>query len=247
MLDLNSKQIFNQKTFALLTTKRLSAKENMLIDKELFEAFKASSMPIFRVYEWEESFTYGISQNIDTIKNWEHLKKYDYNYGQRMTGGGILFHGNDISYSLMIPSTFVKNLSVKESYEVICSFLLKFYESLGLKAAYAKDIEEISLAKSDYCQEGYEPYDILIHDKKSGYKKVGGNAQRRFKDTIFQHGSISIDNSTYSIGSSLEDLGVKISFKEARKLLADSFSSTFNVLFQKNRLNNINKDILYAS
>lgn len=237
MLDSNA-----NKTFALLTSQKLSAKENMLRDKELFEGFESSATPIFRVYAWQESFTYGISQNIDTIKNWEHLKKYDDNHGQRMTGGGILFHGNDISYSLMIPSSLVKNLTVKQSYELICSFLIEFYKSLGLNPMYAKDLESISLSKSQYCQEGYEPYDILIEGKKIGYKKVGGNAQRRFKDTIFQHGSISIDNSTYSIGNSLEDLGIKITFKEAKELLIKSFSTSFNVMFEEK-----NKDIVYAS
>ncbi len=226
-----------KKTFALLTSKRLSAKENMHIDKELFESFKPSSIPIFRVYVWEKSFTYGISQNIEKIKNLAQLKTYNQNYAQRMTGGGILFHGNDISYSLIIPILYVKNLSVKKSYELICSFLMEFYKSLGLKPQYAKDLKEITLSKSDYCQEGFEPYDILIEGKK-----IGGNAQRRTKDIIFQHGSICIDNSTYSLGNSLEDLGLKIGFEEAKDLLIKSFSNTFSVVFEKN-----NKDILYAS
>ncbi|PHS37223.1 MAG: ligase [Sulfurovum sp.] len=226
-----------KKTFSLITSQRLSAKENMHMDKELFESFKASDMPIFRVYAWEESFTYGVSQKINSIKNLNHLSKYKQNYAQRITGGGILFHGNDISYSLIIPTSYVKNLSVKQSYELVCNFLMEFYRSLGLNPVYAKDLEEIHLSKSDYCQEGFEPYDILVNGKK-----IGGNAQRRSKDTIFQHGSIGIDNSMYSMGNSLEDLGVKISFEEARILLLKSFENTFSVVFEQN-----NKDILYAS
>jgi len=228
MLDSNTK-----KTFALLASQRLSAKENMRIDKELFDGFNSLSTPIFRVYEWEASFTYGFSQKINTIKNLEHLNRYNQNHAQRLTGGGILFHGNDISYSLVIPTSFVENLSVKQSYELLCSFLLAFYKSLGLNPSYAKDLEDINLSKSDYCQEGFEPYDILVDGKK-----IGGNAQRRSKDTIFQHGSICVDNSVYSIGNSLEDLGVKISFKRARELLTESFSNTFNVIFDEK-----NKDI----
>jgi len=226
-----------KKNFALVTSGKLSAKENMLIDKELYDSFISSSLPIFRVYEWTESFTYGVSQNIDTIKNLNHIKSYNENYEQRMTGGGILFHGNDISYSLIIPTSLVKNLSVKESYELICGFLMEFYKSLGLKPIYAKDLESIELSKSQYCQDGYEPYDILIDGKK-----VGGNAQRRSKDIIFQHGSISIDNSTFSIGNSLKDLGIKISFEEAKELLIKSFKKIFNVVYEQK-----NQDILDAS
>lgn len=232
MLNSNSK-----KTFALLSSEKLSAKENMLIDKELFESFTLSETPIFRVYTWVESFTYGVSQKLDMIKDFEYLKKYKQNHAQRITGGGILFHGNDISYSLVLPTSHVENLSVKKSYELLCSFLLSFYKSLGLEPVYAKDLESINLSKSDYCQKGYEPYDILIDGKK-----IGGNAQRRAKNTIFQHGSISIDNSTYSLGNSLEDLGVKISFEKAKELLVSSFEETFNVVYKKN-----NEDICYAS
>ena len=226
-----------KKTFALVTSPRSSAKDNMLIDKELFDGFKSSNVPTFRVYEWEPSFTYGISQKLESIENLEYLKAFHDNHAQRMTGGGILFHGNDISYSLVIPTSYVKNLSVKESYELICGFLMEFYKELGLEPIYAKDLDTIELSKSEYCQEGYEPYDILINGKK-----VGGNAQRRTKDTIFQHGSISIDNSTYSMGSSLEDLGVKISFEEAKELLVKAFAKTFNIVYEQQ-----NRDILYAS
>ena len=226
-----------KKSFTLVTSPCSSAKENMLIDKELFDNFNSVSLPIFRVYEWEESFSYGVSQDIATIEKLQDLKKYNQNHAQRITGGGILFHGNDISYSLIIPTSLVKNLSVKESYELICSFLLEFYTSLGLKPIYAKDLKDIHLSKSQYCQEGFEPYDILINGKK-----IGGNAQRRSKDTIFQHGSISIDNSVKTIGNSLEDLGVKISYERAKDLLSKSFADTFNVVFEE-----YNKDTLHAS
>jgi len=225
------------KSFAFFTSERLSAVENMRIDKGLFDGFTPSDLPIFRVYAWEESFTYGVSQHIDTIKNLEHLKPYKQNHAQRMTGGGILFHGNDISYSLVLPTSYVKNLSVKESYELICGFLISFYRSLGLNPVYAKDVQDIDLLKSDYCQEGYEPYDILVEGKK-----VGGNAQRRSKNAIFQHGSISIDNSAYSMGHSLEDLGIKIHFEEAKKLLVKAFTDTFNVDFEEK-----GEGILHAS
>ena len=170
-------------------------------------------------------------------KDDDHLKKFGENHAKRMTGGGILFHGNDISYSLVIPTAYVKNLSVKESYEMICSFLMTFYKKLGLEPIYAKDMEQIELSASHYCQKGYEPYDILVNGKK-----IGGNAQRRTKEAIFQHGSISIDNTAYSMGSSLEDLGVKISYKEAKALIQESFAQSFNVELEQK-----GQEILHAS
>jgi lipoate-protein ligase A len=41
--------------------------------------------------------------------------------------------------------------------------------------------------KTAFCFAGKEEYDLLIKGRK-----MGGNAQRRFKDVIFQHGSIPI-------------------------------------------------------
>lgn len=211
------------KRVALLESPQAGAKENMAIDKALLEAFKPSSIPILRLYSWSPSFTYGISQKPKDIKPFSNLE-----YAQRMTGGGILFHGNDISYSLILPVSYLKNFSVKESYEVICLFLMRFYHSLGLEPTYAKDKEEIILSSSAYCQEGFEPYDIIIDDKK-----IGGNAQRRGREVIFQHGSIPLYRSQYhTMGYTLEDVGICIDFQEAKKLLLEAFKKTFHILYE---------------
>ncbi len=217
------------KSFSLYNSGTISAKENMKIDEELFSNFSSSSKAIFRVYAWEKSYTYGISQDIKKIKNHPELLAYKDNYAKRITGGGILFHGNDISYSLVIPLSYVKNLSVKKSYEIVCSFLLVFYKKLGLNPIYAKDSADINLSKSEYCQKGYEPYDILIDGLK-----FGGNAQRRTKSLLFQHGSISLNNSCQTAYNSLEDLDIKLSYDEAKELLIQSFEETFSVSFVKN-------------
>jgi len=218
----------SSKDFLLLESGTLSAKDNMQKDEDLVNNFTASSLPIFRVYTWEKSFTYGMSQKIDDIKDNTVLIEFKDNHAKRITGGGILYHGNDISYSLLIPASYVKNLSVKESYELICSFLLEFYKNLGLKAIFAKDDKSINLSASPYCKSGYEAYDILVNGKK-----VGGNAQRRKKELVFQHGSISIDKSCGITSDCLEDLGINISFNDAKTSLINAFKTTFNVSFQQ--------------
>ena len=88
----------------------------------------------------------------------------------------------------------------------------------------------IQLSKSEYCQVGFEAYDILVNGQK-----IGGNAQRRTKKAIFQHGSIpvtsvkkgnTIDN---KIGISLEDIGKNIDFETVQNKLTQSFEDTFDV------------------
>ena len=208
----------------------------MRIDKELLESFSHAKKPTLRIYSWEKSFTYGVSQKMEDLQSFANLQSFEDNHAQRLTGGGILFHGNDISYSIVVPTSYFPSLNVKESYELLCTFLLDFYTNLGLEPHYAKDLASIELARSEFCQEGYEPYDIII----SG-KKIGGNAQRRTKEVIFQHGSINIDNTYPFMGTSLEDLDVKISYKQAQKKLIESFAEAFNVVYEEDT-----EELVYA-
>lgn len=214
--------IFNNK-FRFIISQNLSAKANSSIDSALFKAFKKDSLPVLRLYSWQDSVTFGLSQNPSDYVTL--LKEYKNNFAKRITGGGVLFHGHDISYSLIIPTSYIQNKGVKETYELICSFILEFYSSFGLKANFAKDIEEIILSKNAFCQVGFEAYDIIINGKK-----IGGNAQKRSKNVIFQHGSIPLKtiekNERY--GSSLEDFSINIDFNQAKEALQKAFIKTFN-------------------
>lgn len=233
MLDTSSK-----KSFRLILSGTLSARENMAIDKALFENFSNTGEPVLRIYTWQKSFTFGISSEIAKVKDKKELLPYGSNYAKRMTGGGILFHGNDISYSLVIPSSYMHGLNVKESYEKICKFLLNFYTSLGLKALYAKDDKSIHKSHNEFCQLGFEDYDIVINGEK-----IGGNAQRRTKGIIFQHGSIGIfdlDDSLHT-GNSLKSFDINISYEEATKKLIQSFEKTFSVVLKDSILDDKEK------
>lgn len=194
----------------------LGPKENMELDKSLLEAKE----PTFRLYTWEKnSFSIGRSQDIEDIRDREKLGS---NWTKRLTGGGVLLHGFDLSYSITMPTKALGSKSVKESYEYLCSFLLHFYKNLGLHVEYAKDTS-LDLSKNEFCQVGFEPYDIICQGKK-----LGGNAQRRTKKMLLQHGSIPLkkDNRSFS-GYSLEELGVIIEEKETKEALKNSFLKTF--------------------
>ena len=215
----------------------------MAIDESLTLSFEENDMPIFRLYSWEPSFTLGISQK---ISDYEYLKKeYKNNYAKRITGGGVLFHGHDLSYSLILPASYLHTLNVKESYEKICTFLLDFYKSIGLNALYVKDDENIKLSKSQFCQVGFEAYDIIVNGLK-----MGGNAQRRTKKFIFQHGSIPLkkivqhNQNQSEIGNGLYDLGIKLSFHEVEQLVMKAFEKTFNIKFDISSLKEKEKEKL---
>jgi len=212
-------------TWRFIDTSSLTAHENMELDESLLQ----SNEPIFRLYTWKSSsFTIGRSQKIENIKD---AKKFGDNWAQRMTGGGLLLHGFDVSYTIIVPTKLLGNRNVKESYEYLCGFLLNFYKKLGLHVEYAKDCLASSLSKSIFCQDGFEPYDMIIKGKK-----IGGNAQRRTKNFIHQHGSIPLRNDNRKFaGHSLEEFGITITEKETKELLKQSFMDVFDAKFYEKK------------
>jgi lipoate-protein ligase A len=224
----------NNSNFRFIVSKKSSAKLNMATDEALLKSFEDGDLPILRVYSWNDSFTLGVSQK---ISDYEYLlKDFSKDYAKRVTGGGVLFHGHDLSYSLILPSSYMQGLSIKESYEKICTFLLNFYKSLGLNAIYAKDDKNIQLSKSPFCQVGFEAYDILANGIK-----IGGNAQRRTKKVIFQHGSIPLEeksNDNIQIGSNLKsNFNIDISYEKAISIVKETFEKSFDVKLTQSELN----------
>jgi lipoate-protein ligase A len=108
----------------------------------------------------------------------------------------------------------------------LCKFLFEFYKILGFSASFAKDTD-LKLSKSKYCQEGFEPYDVIIMGKK-----IGGNAQKWSKNRLLQHGSIPIKKLIHPYaGYSLEDFDVRIDENEAKELLKYAFQKSYDVRF----------------
>ncbi len=207
----------------LIDSPTLSASENISIDESLLEVFDGT--PILRLYSWKpNSYTLGRFQKIEQI---EQKERFGDDWARRMTGGGLLLHGFDLSYTLILPIDFLGSKSVKESYEYICSFLIHFYKTLGLDVEYAKDCISSPQSSSPFCQAGFESYDMIYDGKK-----IGGNAQKRSREILFQHGSMPLakDSREFS-GHSLEEFGIVLSVPEAKELLIKSFQETFDATF----------------
>ncbi|MBN2830877.1 MAG: lipoate--protein ligase family protein [Candidatus Omnitrophica bacterium] len=164
----------------------------MALDEKIFFCYLKDGIPVLRIYSWQSpSFTYGVSQkNPGQEINLSQCVKDGIHLAKRMTGGGILFHNDEITYSLTCSKEDIgEDKSVFVSYRNICAFLISFYKSLGLKPAFAIEAEGFNdrFSAHPLCSASREKYDIVINGKK-----IGGNAQKRNRDAIFQHGSIPI-------------------------------------------------------
>jgi len=167
--------------------------ENMATDEALLQSFDLdSSQPVLRFYGWSPpALSLGCFQNVDDILDLQCCRAAGVPVVRRITGGGIIFHADELTYSMVCaPHQIPATKSIKDSFRVLTGFLFQFYSNLGLNAAYALDSGangEKFGERTPFCFAGKETFDILINGRK-----IGGNAQRRMKQVIFQHGSIPL-------------------------------------------------------
>lgn len=217
----------------------------MALDAAIFARYLKDAIPVFRVYAWAEpSFTFGASQKPESEIDVKCCERNGVGIAGRMTGGGVLFHNDEITYSFACGKADVgEPASALVSYREICAFLIKFYNTIGLSASFAceaPDFKDKSVPH-ELCSASHEKYDIVIKEKK-----IGGNAQKRTRQAIFQHGSIpcSIDWSAmgryvkglpddiYRHVTTLAQELVKVPDKNIlEQKLIDAFAVTFDVKF----------------
>ena len=240
---------------------------NMACDEAIFNHYPQKRVPTLRIYGWSRPFvSLGYFQKAAQVLNLDISEREKIPFVRRITGGAAILHSQEITYSLTL-STRDLNLSssVKESYRILTSFLLMFYKKLSLHAYFAVDICNGSLGRyGNFCFSSHENFDILINGIK-----IGGNAQKRSKELIFQQGSIpaklhfgAIRKVIKNIPQDLEEksqglfyfLGKSVDIYRLKEKAAISFKETSNVDLgngdlskeEKDSLRNLKKD-KYAS
>ena len=188
-----------------------SATFNMAADEFLMESQKnLNVLPVLRIYFWDSpAVSVGYFQNVREVAR--RLGEEAGVIVRRITGGGLVAHGRDLTFSLCLKNDNpVLPTEVKMSY-------LKVNEALrmGLKDLYKEldyaDCKTVPSGRPDekrVCFERPSCYDLLI-----GKKKVVGASQRR-KDGVILH------QSTVFLSDSRDILTEKIlkGFREAWKI-----------------------------
>lgn len=178
----------------LIDTGPLDGPGNMAVDEALLAAFDPQrSAPVLRLYGWEPpALSLGRYQRADEVLDLSRCAAAGVPVVRRITGGGVIYHAEELTYSIVCaPHQMPPSPSIKESFRVLTGFLCRFYARLGLSACYAVEQQPGALLgeRAPFCFAGRESYDILVNGRK-----IGGNAQRRLKQVIFQHGSIPLRN-----------------------------------------------------
>jgi len=158
----------------------------MAFDEALAEGVRAGGPPVLRFYSWSPGcLSLGRFQNLsdgltDEARSGPLVR--------RMTGGGGIWHDDELTYSLACTTADLPDAGVKASFERLCGFLVDTWRSLGWNAGFAKDAGRDGGPLGLYtpaCFAGQEEYDIVVDGRK-----LGGNAQRRDRTLVFQHGSL---------------------------------------------------------
>jgi len=183
-------------TWRLIDTGPLDGPANMALDESLLTCFDpANSRPVLRLYGLAPpSFSVGKFQRAADVLHLERCASEGIAVVRRITGGGCIFHADELTYSIICAPEHIDGVSgVKESYRRLCGFLLLAYRKLSLSPSFAVDSSPQGTRhgqRTQLCFAGREEYDITVKGRK-----LGGNAQRRVRGIIFQHGSIPLSGS----------------------------------------------------
>lgn len=231
-------------TWRYLDTGFASGPLNMATDEALLGLFNPQiSEPILRTYGWAPpALSLGRFQNSEEVLEMDLCRCNAVSIVRRLSGGGAIYHADELTYSIVCsPGHIPPAASVKDSFRVLTGFLIDFYRSLGLDACYAVDTasnpDRLGV-RTAFCFAGKETFDIVIDGRK-----IGGNAQRRLKNTIFQHGSIPIinrahhglqymkDRSPQYVDNtvSLSDCGISEDLTTLKRMLIQAFRRCMDV------------------
>ena len=169
-----------ESTWFILNSGLGDAAENMACDEALLEASSSQNHPAVRFYGWEKpAATFGYFQRYADVSVLTHLRPLI----RRPTGGGLVLHDGDWTYSVSIPPTDAWfALRAVESYQRIHEWVQAAFHDLGI----ATTLSPCCVPEGPgQCFVGAEQFDLL-HDGA----KIAGAAQRRRKDGLLIQGSI---------------------------------------------------------
>ncbi|KAB0669457.1 lipoate--protein ligase family protein [Oryzomonas sagensis] len=231
-------------TWRLIEDGPRTGAENMAIDEALLCSFDpVRSHPVLRLYGWQPpALSLGRFQKAAEVLDLERCRAGGVPIVRRITGGGTIYHADEVTYALVCsPDQIPPASSIKDSFRILTGFLIALYRDLGLEVSYALDAvsPDVRLGeRTPFCFAGKESFDILVRGKK-----IGGNAQRRQKGIIFQHGSLPLVNrATLGLSFmkdrapglaedavSLEQCGIPPEYDVVRHKLIEAFQRNFTV------------------
>jgi len=152
----------------------------MALDEALLENVSRLGKPVLRFYGWTEpAATFGYFQKFSEVERTTHLRPVI----RRPTGGGIVPHDADWTYSFVVPPNHEWHLlKAEESYRRIHEWIQNAFAKLKIETELAPSCKK---SLPGQCFAGHEKFDLLWHGKK-----IAGAAQRRNRSGLLIQGSV---------------------------------------------------------
>jgi lipoate-protein ligase A len=153
---------------------------NMALDEALLLTAPRWGRPVLRFYGWNQpAASFGYFQRYHDIAQWTQLRPLV----RRPTGGGLVPHLADWTYSLAFPPTAPwYGLRAVASYRQLHEWIRAAFARLGL----ATELSSARItAGVGQCFVGAEKFDLLWKGKK-----IAGAAQRRTRSGLLIQGSV---------------------------------------------------------
>ena len=221
---------------------------NMALDGYLAENVKKE--PIVRFYSWKPfCLSLGYAQK-DEIFDHKKLRENNIDIVRRPTGGRAVLHTDEVTYSVIIPSSHALfSLKTTVLYKSISSALYKGLQYLGINALIEKNKRDTTRSEknSPYCFSSAARYEIKYNNSK-----LIGSAQRRFGSSVLQHGSIPLNDYPFELDSFIIEgtnnilkksnrslsglLGRNVLYSEVVSSIKRGFEDTFDIIFREKNI-----------
>ncbi|MFM2296308.1 MAG: hypothetical protein RL117_15 [Verrucomicrobiota bacterium] len=148
---------------------------NMAIDEWLWFH---SAKPVLRIYQWQSDWL-----SIGYFSKSSEVPK-DQKFVRRPTGGGVVEHGRDWAYTLIVPRGHdLAERPGAESYSVIHQALAHV---LRMEGQVCSLLAQSQPRSSDYCFVHAVAHDLIDQEGQ----KLAGAGQRRGKNGLLHQGSV---------------------------------------------------------
>ncbi len=153
---------------------------NMALDEALLQAAPRLGRPVLRFYGWTEpAASFGYFQKYAQIEQATSLRPLV----RRPTGGGLVPHDADWTYSLVFPPAQEwYSVSATDSYRRVHEWIRAAFARLDVPTELASAGRKTLPGQ---CFQGHERFDLLY-----GGQKIAGAAQRRTRDGLLIQGSL---------------------------------------------------------
>jgi lipoate-protein ligase A len=163
---------------------------NMALDAAMAQS-RVTNAPALRVFKWQpDCISLGYHQNADEI-DLAKCRQAGIEVARRPTGGRAILHAQELTYSVVIPTTheWFKILPL-DLYRQLSEAIAAGLRQLGAEVDFAPGeklhVEGRPLRMACFAS-------AARNELTAAGKKIVGSAQRRFRQGILQHGSILLD------------------------------------------------------